>query len=137
MWKLWALLSAIFAALAAIFGKIGVDGVSSNLATAIRTAVILVLTWGIIIGSGGISQLVAVGSGTWVSLVLSGVATGLSWLFYYKALQLGEASKVAPIDKLSVVFVILFGIVFLHETADAKVLLGGALILAGSLVMLL
>ena len=114
MWKLCALLSAIFAALAAIFGKIGVDGVSSNLATAIRTAVILVLTWGIVIGSGGISQLVAVGSGTWVSLVLSGVATGLSWLFYYKALQLGEASKVAPIDKLSVVFVILFGIVFLH-----------------------
>ena len=137
MWKLWALLSAIFAALAAIFGKIGVDGVSSNLATAIRTAVILVLTWGIVIGSGGISQLVSVETKTWVSLVLSGVATGLSWLFYYKALQLGEASKVAPIDKLSVVFVILFGIVFLHEPAGAKVLLGGALILAGSLVMLL
>lgn len=137
MWKIYALLSAVFAALTAIFGKIGVEGVSSNVATAIRTSVILVLTWGIVIATSGLPQLGALSARTWGSLVLSGVATGLSWLFYYKALQLGEVSKVAPIDKLSVIFVILFGIVFLHETVDAKVLLGGALILTGSLVLLL
>ncbi len=137
MWKIYALLSAVFAALTAIFGKIGVEGVSSNVATAIRTSVILVLTWGIVMATGGLPQLGVLSLRTWGSLVLSGVATGLSWLFYYKALQLGEASKVAPIDKLSVVFVILFGIVFLHEMVDVKVLLGGSLILAGSLVLLL
>lgn len=138
MWKVFALLSAFFAALTAILAKVGVSGIDSNLATAIRTSVILVLTWAIALAvphaGGGIAALTG---RNWLFLILSGLATGLSWLCYFKALQLGDASKVAPIDKLSVVFVIVLGMLFLHEPADPKVLVGGGLILAGSLVILL
>ena len=139
MWKVFALLSAFFAALTAILAKVGVSGIDSNLATAIRTSVILVLTWAIALavphaGGGGIAALTG---RNWLFLILSGLATGLSWLCYFKALQLGDASKVAPIDKLSVVFVIVLGMLFLHEPADPKVLVGGGLILAGSLAILL
>lgn len=139
MWKVFALLSAFFAALTAILAKVGVSGIDSNLATAIRTSVILVLTWAIALavphaGGGGIAALTG---RNWLFLILSGLATGLSWLCYFKALQLGDASKVAPIDKLSVVFVIVLGMLFLQEPADPKVLVGGGLILAGSLVILL
>lgn len=107
MWKYYAVLSAIFAALTAIFAKIGIKGINSNLATAIRTVVILILTWGIVLMSSNISDLKSISIKSWVFLIFSGVATGLSWLFYFKALQLGDASKVAPIDKLSVVLTII------------------------------
>ena len=136
MWKWYAILSALFAALTAIFAKIGVKNIDSNLATAIRTCVILFITWGIVFagsGMGGIKQL----SGTnWLFLILSGAATGLSWLFYFKALQLGHASKVAPIDKLSVVFTILLSFIILREPLSWKVLLGGLIISGGVLIIL-
>lgn len=135
MWK-WALLSAFFAALTAILAKAGVAGISSNLATAVRTAVILVITWGIVLLSGDAgAQLRKLGAANWWLLVFSGAATGLSWLCYFKALQLGEASKVAPIDKLSVVFVIALGALLLHEKLSWPVVAGGGLIAAGSLII--
>jgi transporter family protein len=137
MWKYYAILSAIFASLTAIFAKIGIKNVDSNLATAIRTCIIFLITWGIVFVSnrvGGIKELTKI---NWVFLVLSGVATGLSWLFYFKALQLGDASKVAPIDKLSVVFTIFISFVILKETVSWKVILGGLLIAGGSLVILM
>ncbi len=136
MWKWYAILSAIFAALTAIFAKIGIKNVDSNLATAIRTCIILFITWGIVIagnGAGGIKEL---NKTNWLFLILSGVATGLSWLFYFKALQLGEASKVAPIDKMSVVITIFLSFVILREPVSWKVMLGGLLIAGGSLVIL-
>lgn len=137
MWKYYALLSALFAALTAILAKIGVKGVNSNLATAIRTAVILLITWGIVLFSGHLREAKELSKHNLLFLVLSGVATGLSWLFYFKALQEGNASKVAPIDKLSVAITIILGIVILGEPADPKTLVGGALIVAGSIVIIL
>ena len=136
MWKYYAILSAIFAALTAIFAKIGVKNVDSNLATAIRTVVVLFITWGIVFFSKGIAEVKELTRMNWAFLILSGVATGLSWLFYFKALQLGEVSKVAPIDKLSVVFAVFLSFIILKEPFSWKVLLGALLIAGGSLVIL-
>ena len=137
MWQTYALLSALFAALTAIFAKIGVRDIDSNLATAIRTLVILFITWGIVFATAGVRQIREISSHTLLFLVLSGLATGASWLFYFKALQLGEASKVAPVDKLSVVLTMILSFVILGEPLTFKTALGGALIFAGSLVLLL
>jgi len=136
MWKLYAVLSAVFAALTAILAKVGVAGIDSNLATAIRTLVILLLTWGIVFFSGGLGAVKELNAKNIIFLVLSGIATGLSWLFYFKALQQGDVSKVAPIDKLSVALTIFLSIILLGEPADPKVLLGGGLIVAGTLVII-
>lgn len=136
MWKWYAILSAIFAALTAIFAKIGIKNVDSNLATAIRTCVILLITWGIVITSNGLGGVKELTKTNWAFLILSGVATGLSWLFYFRALQLGDASKVAPIDKLSVVITIFLSFIILKETISWKVLLGALMIAGGSLVIL-
>ena len=133
MWKFYALLSALFAALTAIFAKIGV----AHLATAIRTTVVLLLAWGIVFASGHAGELKGVGPRTWIFLILSGLATGLSWIFYFHALQTGEASRVAPIDKLSVVFTILLAFLILREPLTPRVILGGVLIAAGSIVMII
>lgn len=137
MWKFYAVLSALFAALTAILAKVGVKGVNSNLATAIRTGVILFITWGIVLFSGHLREIKALSKHNLLFLVLSGVATGLSWLFYFKALQEGDASKVAPIDKLSVAITMILGIVILGEPADPRTLGGGALIVAGSILIIL
>lgn len=136
MWKYYALLSALFAALTAIFAKIGVKDINSNLATAIRTTFILLLTWGIVAFSGHISEIKSISRHTWCFLLLSGLATGMSWLFYFKAMQSGDVSRVAPIDKLSVVITILLAFVLLKEPASPKVVIGALLITAGSIVML-
>lgn len=136
MWKLYALLSALFAALTAICAKVGVKDVDSNLATAIRTSVILLLTWGIVIASGHLSEIKAVPRYTWIFLLLSGISTGLSWLFYFKAIQLGDVSRVAPVDKLSVVLTIILAFVLLKEPVSPKVIAGGILITAGSILMM-
>ena len=136
-WLGWALLSALFAALTAILAKIGVKGVDSNLATAVRTTVVLVFAWGVALATGPVSALTTMGRRTWVFLALSGVATGLSWLCYFRALQLGDASRVAPIDKLSVVGVLVFAAMFLGEPLTWKTLLGGGLITAGAVVLAL
>ena len=136
-WKTCALLSAAFAALTAVFGKIGVKEVSSNLATAIRVSVILVFAWGIALGTGAGSQLRQVGARSWMFLALSGIATGLSWLFYFRALQLGDASKVAPLDKLSVPLTIVLSVLILHETLTWQTIVGGLLIVGGTFVLLL
>lgn len=137
MWKLYALLAAVFASLTAIFSKIGVRDIDSNLATAIRVTFILVLTWGIVFFSGAIKGIREISSHTMLFLLLSALATGLSWLFYFKALQLGDVSKVAPIDKLSVAITIFIAIMVLGEAASLKTIAGGILITAGSLVLLL
>ncbi len=136
MWRYYALLSALFAALTAIFAKVGVKDVNSNLATAIRTTVILLLTWGIVLLGGKFSEIRTISRHTWIFLVLSGLATGLSWLFYFKALQTGDVSRVAPIDKLSVVITILLAFFLLKDPVSAKVIIGALLITAGSLLML-
>lgn len=120
----------------AIFAKIGVKEINSNLATAIRTAIIMIITWGVVVMGGHMAQVKTISGHTWLFLVLSGVATGLSWLFYFKALQMGDASRVAPIDKLSVVLVIIFSMIFLKEPVSAKVIVGGMLICLGSIVMI-
>lgn len=137
MWKYYAVLSAVFAALTAILAKIGVRNVDSNLATSIRTAVILVITWAVVLVSGSSTRIRSVSGYSLLFLVLSGISTGLSWLFYFKALQSGPASKVAPIDKLSVAITIFLGVLILHERLDWQVVVGGLLILAGSMVLLL
>lgn len=136
-WIVWALASAFFAGLTAILAKVGVAGIDSNLATAIRTTVILVFTWSIAYMTRRPDALATLSSRTSTFLVLSGLATGLSWLCYFRALQLGPASKVAPIDKLSVVFVIVLAGVFLHEQLSVSTIIGGALIVAGALVLAL
>lgn len=136
MWKVYALLSALFASLTAIFAKVGVKDIDSNLATAVRTTIILVLTWGIVVATGQMSAIKNVSRYTWIFLVLSGVATGLSWLCYFKAIQLGDVSRVAPIDKLSVVFTIILAGVLLHESLTPRVIIGGLLITAGAIVMI-
>ena len=136
MWKYYALLSAFFAAMTAILAKFGLKDVNSNLATAIRTTVILLLTWAIVLVSGKAEHFKALGTRSIIFLVASGLATGLSWLFYFKALQLGDASRVAPIDKLSVVLVVVFGVIFLHERLTWQLFAGISCITAGTLLML-
>lgn len=137
MWKYYALLSAFFAALTAIFAKMGVRNISSDLATAIRTTVILLLTWGIVFFSREVGGVRNVDKTTWCLLILSGLSTGLSWLFYFKALQCGDVSRVAPIDKLSVVITIVLAFVFLREPVIPRVLIGALLIASGSIVIML
>ncbi len=137
MWRYYALLSALFAALTAIFAKIGVKAINSDLATAIRTSVILLITWGIVLVGHHTSEVKTIPGYTWIFLVLSGIATGLSWLFYFKALQIGDVSRVAPIDKLSVVLTILLSFLILKEPVSPRVIVGALLITAGSLVMLM
>ena len=137
MWFVLALGSAVFAALTSILAKVGIDGVNSNLATAIRTAVVLVMAWGMVFltdAQGGIS---GISRRSWVFLILSGLATGASWLCYYRALQIGQASKVVPVDKLSVVITLVLAFVFLHEKFTWKSIAGAALITAGTLLMVL
>lgn len=136
MWKYYALLSAFFAALTAIFAKIGVRDINSDLATAIRTGVILLITWGIVIFGNQAGGIKNIGGHTWLFLILSGAATGLSWLFYFKALQAGDVSRVAPVDKLSVVMTILLSFVLLKEPVSPRVIIGAVLITCGSVVML-
>lgn len=136
MWKIYALLSAVFAALTAIFAKVGVKDIDSNLATAIRTTVILLLTWGIVFAAGHLSEVKSVPRHTWIFLVLSGLSTGLSWLFYFKAIQLGDVSRVAPVDKLSVVLTVILAFFLLKEPVSPKVVAGAALICAGSILMM-
>lgn len=133
-WFIWALLSALFAGLTAVLAKIGVTDVNSNLATALRTTVVLLFTWGIAFASTPIC-LSNLSRRTWIFLVLSGLATGLSWLCYFRALKLGEASRVAPVDKLSVVFVIVFATAFLHERLTWQQFTGGFLITAGAILL--
>lgn len=137
MWFVFALLSAIFAALTSILAKVGIDGVNSNLATAIRTVVVVAMAWGMVFLTQAQSGLLEISKKSWLFLILSGLATGASWLCYYKALQIGEASKVVPIDKLSVVITLILAFVFLHEQFTAKSLLGCILIAAGTLLMVL
>jgi len=137
MWLILALLSAVFAALTSILAKIGIEGVNSNLATAIRTAVVVVMAWGMVFLTDAQHGLSGISQKSWVFLILSGLATGASWLCYYRALQLGEASRVVPIDKLSVVITLVLAFVFLHEKVTAKSLAGCVLIGAGTLLMVL
>ena len=137
MWLILAILSAVFAALTSILAKVGIDGVNSNLATAIRTFVVLILAWGMVFltdSQGGISS---ISRKSWIFLILSGLATGGSWLCYYKALQLGDASKVVPVDKMSVVITLILAFTFLHEKVTAKSIVGCILIAAGTLLMVL
>lgn len=137
MWKYYALLSAFFAALTAIFAKVGVRDINSDLATAIRTTVILFITWGIVLFGSHVDEIRDIPCHSWLFLVLSGAATGLSWLFYFKALQTGDVSRVAPIDKLSVVITICLSFLFLKEEVSLRVVVGALLITCGSIIMLL
>lgn len=137
MWFVFALLSAVFAALTSILAKVGMEGINSNLATAIRTGVVLMMAWGIVWVSGTVGGISAISTRGWVFLILSGLATGASWLCYYRALQIGEASRVVPVDKFSVVITMILAFLFLHETVDWKTIVGGVLITAGTLVMVL
>ena len=137
MWLLFAAGSAVFAALTSILAKVGIDGVNSNLATAIRTVVVLIMAWGIVFLTGGQSGISAISKKSWLFLILSGLATGASWLCYYKAIQLGSVSNVVPIDKLSVVITLILAFVFLHEEFTAKSAVGAVLITAGTLLMVL
>ena len=137
MWAVYALCSAFFAALTSILAKVGIEGVNSNLATAVRTAVVLVMAWLVVFATGTAEGVWSICRRSWLFLVLSGLATGASWLFYFKALQIGEASKVIPVDKFSVVLGILMAFIFLHEAVSAKTLIGGALIAIGTFVLIL
>lgn len=137
MWFLYALLSAVFAALTSILAKVGIDGVNSNLATAIRTVVVVIMAWGMVFLTSAQGGVLQISRRSWVFLILSGLATGASWLCYYRALQLGQASKVVPIDKLSVVITLVLAFVFLHEEFTMKTLGGCLLIGAGTLLMVL
>ena len=135
MWLFFAVLSSVFAALTSILAKVGIEGVNSNLATAVRTVVVLIMAWGMVFLTGGQSGLSSIGKKSWLFLILSGLATGASWLCYYKALQMGDASKVVPIDKMSVVITLILAFVFLHESVTPNTLLGCVLIGAGTLLM--
>ena len=137
MWLIFALLSAIFAALTSILAKVGIDGVNSNLATAIRTVVVVAMAWGMVFLTNAQSGIAEISKKSWIFLILSGLATGASWLCYYRALQIGEASKVVPIDKMSVVITLILAFVFLHEQFTVKSLIGCILIGAGTLIMVL
>lgn len=137
MWFIFALLSAVFAALTSILAKIGIDGVNSNLATAIRTVVVVVMAWGMVFLTNAQHGIGQISRKSWIFLILSGLATGASWLCYYKALQMGEASKVVPVDKLSVVITLVLAFIFLQEQFTAKSLVGCILIASGTLIMVL
>jgi transporter family protein len=137
VWAVFAVLSAVFAALTSILAKVGIDGVNSNLATAIRTMVVVAMAWGMVFLTHTQSGITEISKKSWLFLILSGLATGASWLCYYRALQMGEASKVVPIDKLSVVITLVLAFVFLHEEFTAKSLIGCILIGVGTLVMVL
>lgn len=137
MWKLYAILAALFATATAILAKIGIAGINTNLATAIRTVVILFITWGIVFFSGALTGIKTLTTHNIIFLVLSGFATGMSWLFYFKALQIGEASKVVPIDKLSVVFTMIAAFLILGETPSIKTIIGGSFIAIGVIIIAL
>lgn len=137
LWVIYALLSALFAALTSILAKIGINGVDSNLATAIRTVVVLVMAWGLVFMTGVQKQISNIGARSWLFLVLSGIATGLSWLFYYRALQMGDASRVVPIDKSSVVISMVLAFIVLKEQLTWQSIVGGLLITAGTFVLIL
>jgi transporter family protein len=137
MWIVFAILSAVFAALTSILAKVGIEGVNSNLATAIRTVVVVIMAWGMVFLTNAQSGLSQISKKSWIFLILSGLATGASWLCYYRALQIGEASKVVPIDKMSVVITLILAFAFLHEEFTAKSLVGCVLISVGTLVMVL
>ena len=137
MWFVLALLSAIFAALTSILSKVGIEGVNSNLATAIRTVVVVVMAWGMVFLTNSQNGIAEISKRSWLFIILSGLATGASWLCYYRALQLGDASKVVPIDKLSVVITLVLAFVFLHEQFTTKSLIGCILIGIGTMVMVL
>lgn len=136
MWWIYALLSAFFAALTAIFAKIGINGVNTDLATAIRTVIILLVAWAIVIFRGGLETIGSLTKINWIFLILSGCATGLSWICYFKALQLGKVSQVAPIDKLSVALAIILAVVFLKEQLNIKQAIGALMIIGGSIVLI-
>ncbi len=136
-WWIYALLSALFAALTAIFAKMGIKGINSDLATAIRTVVILFVAWGIVFYKGSTEGIASLTRQNWIFLLLSGCATGLSWIFYFKALQIGEVSQVAPVDKASVPIAILLSVLFLKETLTLKMALGAAMIIGGTIVLIL
>ena len=137
MWSIFAILSAIFAALTSILAKVGIEGVNSNLATAVRTIVVVLMAWFMVFVTGNQNGIVDISKKSWLFLILSGLATGASWLCYYKALQLGEVSKVVPIDKLSIVMTIILAFIFLGEQITLKTLIGCCLIVAGTFVMIL
>ena len=137
MWFIFAILSAIFAALTSILAKIGIEGVNSNLATAVRTIVVLLMAWFMVFITGNQNGIVDISKKSWIFLILSGLATGASWLCYYKALQLGEASKVVPIDRLSIVITIVLAFIFLGEQITLKTLIGCCLIVIGTFIMIL
>ncbi len=137
MWALFAILSAVFAALTSILAKVGIEGVNSNLATAVRTAVVLVMAWVVVFLTNQQGGIAGISRKSWIFLILSGLATGASWLCYYRALQTGEVSKVVPIDKLSVVITLALAFLFLHEQLTPKSAIGALLITAGTLVMVL
>ena len=137
MWAVFAFLSAVFAALTSILAKVGIEGVNSNLATAVRTVVVLAMAWGMVFITDTQDGIMDISKKSWIFLILSGLATGASWLCYYKALQIGEASKVVPIDKLSVVITLILAVIFLHENMNAKSILCSLLITAGTLCMVL
>lgn len=137
MWFVFAILSAVFAALTSILAKVGIEGVNSNLATAIRTVVVVIMAWGMVFITNAQNGLADIGKKSWIFLILSGLATGASWLCYYRALQIGEASKVVPVDKLSVVITLILAFVLLHETFTVKSLIGCILIAVGTLIMVL
>ncbi len=137
MWLLYAVLSAVFAALTSILAKVGIDGVNSNLAAAIRTVVVVVMSWGIVFLTNAQKGITEISRKSWIFLILSGLATGASWLCYYRALQMGQASKVVPIDKMSVVITLALAFVFLHEEFTARSLTGCVLIGAGTLIMVI
>lgn len=136
MWLIFAILSSVFAALTSILAKIGIDGVNSNIATAIRTAVVLALSWLMVFVTGAQSGISEINKRNWMFLILSGLATGASWLCYYKALQIGEASKVIPIDKMSVVLTLILAFIFLHEQFTAKTLVGIIFLTIGTILMI-
>ena len=135
MWIVFALLSAVFAALTSIFAKIGIDGVNSNLATAVRTVVVVVMSWLMVFITNNQSGLAQISKKSWVFLILSGLATGASWLCYYRALQLGKATEVAAVDKLSIIFTLVLAFIFLHDTFTVKSLIGCALIATGTILV--
>ena len=137
MWLLFAIGSAVFAALTSILAKVGIEGVNSNLATAIRTFVVLAMAWGMVFLTHAESGLSSIGKKSWLFLILSGLCTGASWLCYYRALQVGEASKVVPVDKMSTVLTLSLAFIFLHETINAKSIIGMLLLTAGTLVMVI
>lgn len=137
MWMVFAILSSVFAALTSILAKVGIDGVNSNLATSIRTLVVLIMAWAMVFLTNNQSGITEIGKKSWIFLILSGLATGASWLCYYKALQMGDASKVVPIDKLSVVITLIMAFVFLHEDFTSKSIIGCILITSGTLFMVI